>query len=117
MPWLRDKHPEHPDLSIARAVARILFEARPLVWVVENVHGSSRWLNPIFGPVRTQQGPFCLWGTFPRFRQIPRARFPGKERRSSTRRRERAAVPAILSEALAAAVLEDLEIRAHWGAM
>jgi hypothetical protein len=97
MPWCRTG--QTPGMELVNAARRIIAECEPQWWVIENVRGATRYLNPILGePV--SYGPFFLWGAFPAFRA--RVRF-FKERLSSTRRAERAQVPYALSEALARA--------------
>lgn len=97
MPWCRTGR--RPDLSLVQAVRRIVTEAGPRYWVLENVRGAV----PYLGPPRAIVGAFYLWGHFP---QLGSVRLIGrnKESYSSNRQAERAKVPYALSEALARAV-------------
>ncbi len=101
MPWLRKKSPPQPDLSVVLACLRIIEEAQPRYWVIENVCGAVRFLRPLLGPPR-KFGPFFLWGHFPdpgsvRVRHV-KEKLPGRARA------ERARVPYELSLAIAVAV-------------
>lgn len=98
MPWCRTG--EAPDLSIVEGCLRVIREADPEFWVVENVKGAIKHLSPLLGKPRQSHGPFFLWGRFPSFSCRV---LPFKERLSSARRAERAMVPRALSERLAAA--------------
>lgn len=97
MPWCRTG--AAPSMALVESARRVIAEVAPVWWVVENVRGATRHLTPLLGEPRSY-GPFFLWGVFPAFRC--RVRF-FKERLSSTRRAERAKVPAALSRALAKA--------------
>jgi hypothetical protein len=97
MPWCRTG--TAPSLALVAASWRIIREMRPTWWVIENVRGATKHLNPLLGEPRSY-GPFFLWGQFPEFRcRI----LPFKEKLSSERRAERAKVPMALSLALARA--------------
>ncbi len=97
MPWCRTG--KVPSLDLVNAARRIIDEVQPAWWVIENVRGATKYLNPILGEPRSY-GPFFLWGRFPAFRC--RVKF-FKERLSSTQRAKRACVPRKLSESLAKA--------------
>jgi hypothetical protein len=99
MPWIKGAPP--PSLELVKAAARIVRECDPDWWVVENVRGSIRFFKSILGPVVRQCGPFFLWGRFPSFPYVHRAK--KKESWSSRNAAERAMVPAALSLALARA--------------
>lgn len=96
MPWCRTG--AVPDLSIVEACLRVIRQADPEFWVIENVRGAVKWLRPLLGDHRASYGPFFLWGSFPAFRAVVK---PFKERLSSARRADRARVPRALSDALA----------------
>lgn len=69
-------------------------------WVLENVRGATKYINPVLGKPRQSHGPFFLWGVFPGFRAKV---LPFKEKLSSTQRAERAKGTFALSESLAKA--------------
>lgn len=98
MPWCRTG--EVPSLSLVRSALRVIGECEPHWWVLENVRGATKWINPLLGEPRQSHGPFFLWGQFPEFRAEVK---PFKEKLSSARRAERACVPRALSSALAVA--------------
>lgn len=98
MPWKRTGN--RPSLELVEAARRITREVRPQWWVLENVRGATKYLNPLLGEPKQSHGPFFLWGQFPTFRcRVP----PFKEKLSSARKAERAKVPYRLSLALAVA--------------
>lgn len=92
MPWCRTG--VAPDLSIVRACLRVIRDARPLVWTLENVRFAPRWLAPLLGPPREViSGRWVLWGSHRPLRvSIPRTAY-SKERRSSSAERARSAIP------------------------
>ena len=98
MPWCRTG--KVPSLELVEAARRIIAEVAPTWWVLENVRGATKYLNPLMGEPRQSHGPFFLWGVFPAFRCRVK---PFKEKLSSTARARRAKVPYALSEALARA--------------
>lgn len=106
LPWLARNAPA-PDMSILEGCLRIIREADPVFWCVENVRGAIRWFRPLLGPWRMRCGPFFLWGFFPRFN--PPRTFRKKESLSSTRRAERALIPYEVSDRLAAAAEASIE--------
>jgi DNA (cytosine-5)-methyltransferase 1 len=63
MPWTRARNPPLPDLSIAEACWRIRQESG-VPTIIENVRGSRRWLEPLFGFAR-RCGSFWLYGDVP----------------------------------------------------
>jgi site-specific DNA-cytosine methylase len=99
MPWCRTGNA--PSVELAKAAQRIISQADPDWWVIENVRGAVKWLTPFMGAPKASYGPFFLWGSFPPFRATVR---PFKEKLSSRQRAERAKVPECLSIALAEAV-------------
>lgn len=100
MPWSRTGTP--PDTSIVEACKRIIDQAQPRFWIIENVKGSVRWLEPILGRPAYVQNPWFLWGHFPPL-TVPRIG-SNKECLSSTASAERALIPRELSEAVANAI-------------
>lgn len=52
-------------LALVEAAIRIIKKLEPKYWVIENVAGARKWLEPILGPPRQVIGPYCLWGNFP----------------------------------------------------
>lgn len=88
-------------LVCVRAALRIVHEARPRWWVLENVHGATRAIGELIGPPVARYGSFYLWGVFPPFE----AHVPREKTRLSGRRRaeRRAAIPWAISDGLARA--------------
>lgn len=77
MPWCRTGKP--PSLDLVRAAIRVRDEVRPRWWIIENVRGAMRWLEPLLGRPTMRIGAAYLWGEFP----LPlgcREPKPGKER-------------------------------------
>lgn len=102
MPWSRTGN--KPSMELVNAARRIIAECQPAWWVIENVKGAGRWLTPLFGKPRIF-GPVFLWGEFPKFRARVE---PWKEKLSSTRRAERAMIPASVSDGLRLAIERDV---------
>lgn len=96
MPWC--KTGKAPDLSIVEACRRIIAEARPHAYVIENVRGAQRWI----GQAVCHVGPFYLWGSFPPI-DLAGLRMRPKESYSSNQAAERALIPYALSRAIAIA--------------
>lgn len=103
MPWCRTG--KAPSTGLVHAALRIIAEVSPTWWVIENVRGATKYLNPLMGPPLQSHGPFFLWGQFPAFACRVK---PFKEKLSSARRAERAKVPEALSSALAVACESSL---------
>jgi hypothetical protein len=102
MPWCRTG--KTPSLDLFNASLRIIHQCNPAWWVVENVRGATKYINPILGTPRSY-GPFFLWGQFPAFRCRAKS---FKERLSGNQQAERAKVPSSLSLALAIACESNL---------
>ena len=101
MPWCRTG--VAPDLTLARAVVRIVEECRPAWWVVENVRGAIPLLSEVYGHRPMGRRPLFFWGRWPPGWDPPRVTV-GKERMSSTWRRQRARTPVEIGRSLVEAV-------------
>ena len=103
MPWRGRWSPmAPPDMSLVNAAKRIVSDAKPRHWIIENVKGAQRWL----GPARWVRNPIYLWGEFPPIHHGPIA--PWKERLSSARAAQRAEIPLSLSWAVADSIEQAL---------
>ncbi len=95
-----------PDagLVLVREALRVIREARPRWWVLENVHGATRAIGRLLGPPVQVHGSVYLWGVFPPFRaDVER----DKTRKSGRQRaRRRAATPWAISDGLVRACEE-----------
>jgi len=101
-----------PDLSIVQAVRRLISEAQPRFWMVENVQASRKWLTPIFGQVRCRTAGHVLWGNVPLMvAQIPSHKTADWKRGHNNRLNHLrlAKIPFDLSEAVAVAVERALK--------
>ncbi len=103
MPWCRTGRT--PDLSIYEACQRIIQEAQPRYWVIENVRGAV----PYFGEPRQIIYPFFLWGFFPEL-YVSNFEYKPKASYSSSAAAARAAIPFPISLALARAVSSQLSL-------
>lgn len=56
---------KEPDMSCVIATKRIIDEVNPRYWIIENVQGAVKYLNPIFGHYIKKCGSRYLWGVFP----------------------------------------------------
>ena len=103
MPWCRTGC--QPDMSLVLACKRIIEEARPRYWIVENVRGAIRYFAPALGRPRASFGPFFLWGVFP-FSGSHALQYRKKESYSSSEREARAKVPEQISHAVMTSIAQ-----------
>lgn len=54
-------------MVLVREAQRVIKEANPKYWIIENVHGALKPFYPVFGPPKMRIGPWRLWGDFPKF--------------------------------------------------
>jgi len=101
MPW--SKTGKSPDMTLVMAALRIVSEAQPRFWVLENVRGAIRWFKPVLGAPRAIVGPFHLWGFFPELGRVDTSSWRKKESLPSSARAQRAKIPYELSLAMAMA--------------
>ena len=104
----------YPDLSLVEAAIQLREVWEPKYWVIENVIGSIKHLEPLLGEPTQIIYPFVLWHNLP---QIVMSREWEHERKSDVscsvdmRANVRAKIPLELSEAVMAAAttctLED----------
>ena len=61
--------PPEPEkgLELVRESMRVTEESRARFWVLENVWGSRRYIEPILGRPKLLAKPWVLWGRFPEF--------------------------------------------------
>lgn len=107
MPW--SKTGNTPDMSIVEACIRIIQEARPRYWLIENVRGAVPYFRPLLGEPREIHGPFYLWGHFPALGR-PRLNHRKKESYGSHQAHLRGMIPYPLSLALATAIEQQGEL-------
>lgn len=60
----RDYYP-HGGMACAKKVKKIIDLIQPQFWIVENVVGSIKYLNEIFGEYKQIEGPHVFWGNYP----------------------------------------------------
>jgi len=108
--WKEPKNPER-GLELVKAFLRIVEEAQPTFWLMENVLGLCKYLDiPPRCRVRIYRTMVrCFWGNFPAF-LVP---YHGGRRRiydvqGPLRKWERAKIPVHVSRALGRAVKEAL---------
>ena len=96
-------------MVLVHATLRIIRQARPRWWVLENVHGATRAIGAIIGPPVACYGSFYLWGVFPPFvAEVGRTKTKLSGRRRAERR---AAIPWVISDGLVRACeLLDAEL-------
>lgn len=106
-----------PSMDLVQAALRIVEEARPRWWLLENVRGARSWFLPKLGPVVLQRPPTYLWGCPPPGLLLPsvgaghkeycsrRSDDPRAQRLTSNHRRSqlRAIIPYPISYAVATA--------------
>lgn len=103
-PWCRTG--AIPSVDLVMESIRIIREARPRWWVLENVRGSLKYIVPILGPWKAHLGPFFLWGEFPESIVWPQVTH-SKQAFSGRRKDLRAKLPEGVSRALAVACEYD----------
>jgi site-specific DNA-cytosine methylase len=54
-------------IPLVQAAIDIIKAANPRCWIIENVKGSIKHLQPLLGPPRLILGPYVFWGNFPLF--------------------------------------------------
>lgn len=109
MPWCHQ--PTLPDLSIMLACKRIIDEAQPEHWILENVRGARPFFDLYLGNVTSIMGPFYLWGHWPYLGPIRNATLHAhKERLGSSQAAERAKVPYIISYRVREAIERQMQL-------
>lgn len=96
-PWTRTGI--SPDLSVYNACKRIIAQANPRYWIIENVRGAV----PYFGAYSAVYYPFYLWGFFPPLGRV-RLNYRHKDTYPSKAKALRAKIPYSLSLAVALAI-------------
>jgi hypothetical protein len=115
MPWSRTGRA--PDLSLVEACIRIIREARPYAWALENVRGAiahiDRLESPEMGGLPMSRfrlcmaGPVAVWSNLVPLGWPPAVPF-WKEKLSSKQRAERAKIPPQIGEAFRRTLESDL---------
>lgn len=61
--------PPDPDkgIELVKEAIRVKNEAEPKFWVIENVYGSIKYLEPLLGRPILLAKPWVLWGNLPNF--------------------------------------------------
>lgn len=54
-----------PSLDLVNKTIEVIDKIKPKFWVIENVIGSMKWLEPILGKPNQIIGSVVLWGNFP----------------------------------------------------
>jgi len=69
MPWYgKDEVDIDGAMELVYATKDAIDMLEPHIWVVENVRGAVKYLNPVFGEYRQKCGSRYLWGNFPKFK-------------------------------------------------
>jgi site-specific DNA-cytosine methylase len=63
MPWCRTGR--EPSVDLVHASLRLVELLKPRYWVLENVKGSIKYINPILGKWSAHIGALFLWGEHP----------------------------------------------------
>lgn len=106
LPWNKNKGLPPPDMSLVNACRRIIREAQPRYWVIENVKGAI----PYLGAPQESHHPYHLWGHFPHLGDIDLSRTRRKDSHTSANKAKRALIPYQISRALAIAIETQLEL-------
>lgn len=102
--WYDPQQLPEPDMSIVEACLRIINQAKPRYWIIENVRGAVPFFEPLLGKPTFVARPYFLWGHFPMLGNVRRHTFVKKTKLSSSARSERAKIPKSLSLAVALAI-------------
>jgi len=112
-----DYTPTNGLIAVERAKA-IIDALKPKYWVIENVAGSRKWLEPILGPPTQVIGPYVLWGNFPRIVVPSGVQFQPKNMKAGGHDRhsvqKRSVVPIEISRGLRTAMIEQKTLDAWW---
>lgn len=90
-------------IPLVETTLEIIEALNPHVWIIENVIGSIKHLQPLLGPPRLILGPYVFWGNFPLFWVNPDQLKKDTDRYGPSdplRTQKRALVPIQISEAL-----------------
>lgn len=107
MPWCRTG--KDPSMDLVTAAYRVIREADPRFWVIENTKGAVKYFMPLLGRPTYIANPIYLWGCFPPLQKL--SLNMRKEHLSSTRSAERAMIPYELSLALAKSIESAFNFR------
>lgn len=105
MPWSKTGTP--PDMSIYLACRRIIAQANPRFWIIENTVGAV----PYFGRPAQVLRSFYLWGFFPRLTNVQLDDMRRKQILSGRDQAKRALIPYKLSLAVALSVEYQLSFK------
>jgi len=105
MPFHQDKR-VIPDLSILMSCLKIISKVNPKFWIIENVKGSQKFINPLLGKP-FHKGSRYLWGIMPLF-DCDTSKCFGKSKLSGRDKFNRAKIPEDLTRNLAKAILREL---------
>jgi len=105
---LREGRPFSPDLRDVHKAHEIIKWLKPRYWVIENVAGSIRHLEPILGEPSQIIGSFVLWHNLPRIvvcRDFKHSKYDGDlGQHDPLRSNKRAKIPIEISRAVLEAV-------------
>ncbi len=73
------RHPGDPEkgMELVREAKRVIDEAQPRWWLIENVNGSIPHISKLLGKPKMIKRPYILWGEFPQF-LMPQENLPLK---------------------------------------
>ncbi len=97
--------PQPADLELVLHTCRVIREAAPRFWIIENVRGAVGWFEPMLGWPSLKNKPWYLWGTVPAV-LLPRRDLQAKMAFRSAWLRAR--VPPELAQPIARAFAEAL---------
>lgn len=117
--------PSPQDIRLVVEGLRIVAEAQPRFWALENVRGALGWFRPLVGEPKLKNAPWYVWGNFPPFLvgkekmlkfggTLVRGKYSREDRKrwANAPKRQKAAlsaeIPAELAEPLARACMDAL---------
>jgi hypothetical protein len=100
MPWCKTGN--EPSMHLVKECYRVIQEAKPRFWIIENTRGAVKWFRPLLGAPAWISNPIYLWGVFPPIEKMQLKM--NKEKLSSTKAAERAKIPYKLSLSIARSI-------------
>lgn len=96
-----DEYNPQEAIELVMCAKRIIDMLQPKYWIIENVRGATRYLNPILGEPKMVIDSIVLWGEFPTWSMEPGYKHKKDDAWSTTplRANIRAKIPYAVSDA------------------
>ncbi len=100
----------NPDTQLVKEALRVIEETKPKYWILENVRGSRKFIEPLLGKYKKRVGSRYLWGKFPIFyvtHQYGKHHLPPSKDRAALR----SLIPYQLSYSLCLAIEREMYVK------